>query len=256
MLFTLKSCFKYVFKRQTKYGIHSPFVFDLLTKGLHRSIDQSKWKLTQEYKQKLYNTEQIIEVEDFGAGSHFFNSNQRKVKDIAKIAGMSRSKAKLIFRLAEYFGFISVLELGTSLGIGTSVFKIALPDAQITTIEGCKNTQSIAEKYLKEFGFENINFVNGSFDKQLKPLLEKQDFELIYIDGHHTKQATLDYFETIKSFVKNDTLLIFDDIHWSQEMTDAWDMINSDSQVTVSIDLFYIGLIFFKEELSKQHFIL
>ena len=71
---------------------------------------------------------------------------------------------------------------------------------------------------------------------------------------HHDKLATIAYFEALLPNIHNDSLIIFDDIYWSKGMTEAWEYIYNHDQVTVSIDTYYFGLVWFRKEQPKQHF--
>jgi len=256
MLQKIVSYIIYLLKAQTKFSIHAPFVFDLITLCLEKPNSSVRLSLFITYKKNLLSINDLIEVTDFGAGSKVFKSNKRSVKDIAEIAGMSTKKAKLIFKLVDYFQPKSILEIGTSLGLGTSVLRIAAPNAKITSLEGCAQTAQIADRYLKLNHFNDINIEIGEFSNSLPKILDNQNFELIYFDGNHQKKATLEYFNLCINSIQNNSLFIFDDIHWSKEMEQVWKEIHSDSRVTVSIDLYDMGLVFFRKESTKQHFIL
>lgn len=256
MVFKIFTYLNYLINIKSKYQIHAPFVFDFITKCLEKPTNFVLFNGYKQYKsllQKDYNT---IIVNDFGAGSKIFKSNIRKVKDIAHVAGMNNIKAKYLFKIISYFQPQSILEIGTSLGIGTYVFSIANPKSQIFTLEGCQNTSKIAQNYHTNFHLKNIEYKIGEFMQLIPILLEKKHFDLIYFDGNHTKTATLNYFYEALKFKKNDSIFIFDDIHWSKDMENAWNEIIDNKDVSVSIDLYHIGIIFFKKELSKQHFIL
>jgi len=81
-----------------------------------------------------------------------------------------------------------------------------------------------------------------------------QSYSLIYFDGNHSKQATLDYFELLLPTITNDSVWIFDDIHWSTGMEEAWEIIKSHPKVKVTIDTFQWGIVFFRSEQEKEHF--
>ena len=51
-------------------------------------------------------------------------------------------------------------------------------------------------------------------------------------------------------------ILIIADIHWSKEMQQAWDTIKNHYQVTLSIDIYQMGIVFFNPEIRKQDYIL
>jgi predicted O-methyltransferase YrrM len=225
----------------------------LITKCLEKPVDLKLFNQFKTYKKQYTNSNEIIIVEDFGAGSKVFKSNTRKVKDIARVAGMTPIKAKLLLKLINYFMPYSILEIGTSLGIGTTVMKIAAPFSKITTLEGCNNTARKANDYFVQNQFDNISLKIGEFSETLPQIAQNQVFDLIYFDGNHQKKATLEYFNQCLNAIQNDTLFIFDDIHWTLDMEQAWKEICNNDKVTLSLDLYHIGLIFFKKELSKQH---
>ncbi len=252
----LISYLKYIYRRKTKFRTHSPFVFQLIINCFDVIIDNKKLIQFIDYRKKLFSDKTFINITDFGAGSKIFKTNQREVAKMAKISGMSLTKARLVMKLVHYFQPKNALELGTSLGIGTAAMKIAYADLKISTIEGCNNTAQIAQKYFELNNFEKIELSVGNFETILPKITENNTFDLIYFDGNHTEKSTLDYFNWTLNCIHNDTLFIFDDIHWSQGMENAWNKIIENQKVTISIDLYHLGLVFFRKESTKQHFIL
>lgn len=247
---------KHLVKSKSKYDIHSPFVYDFLTKAIENPLPKEYTKKLTSYRDSLLKDNNLIYVTDFGAGSRVFISNHRKISAVAKYAGISNSKAKLLQKILIYFQPKSILELGTSVGIGTACMRIALPNSNIISLEGCPNTAAIATNYFEKFQLKNIQLKIGEFSKLLPNIYKNQSFDLIYFDGNHQKEATISYFKDCLKSVHNDTILIFDDIHWSKEMEEAWNYIKKHQKVRVSIDLFHIGLVFFRKEQVKQDFIL
>lgn len=246
--------------------MHSPFVYKLVTECFYDKKPYGAYKILKAYRKALTRNRNLITVTDFGAGSRVFKAPQRAVRQIAKQAGVSQKRAKLLFRLAQYFQPQNILELGTSLGLGTIALYLGHRQAQLTTVEGCPNTLELAKaqfaNQLGDTNFKTVRFVNDQFQNILKPdflnlLLEHSDtWNLIYIDGHHSKAATLQYIETLLPYATNKTLWILDDIHLSPGMTEAWEHTKQLPEVTVTIDTFHWGLVFFRTEQVKQHFVI
>ena len=95
----------------------------------------------------------------------------------------------------------------------------------------------------------------GDFNLTLaNKLKEILTIDLAFIDGNHQKKPTIDYFEQCLKYANNNTMFIFDDIHWSQGMENAWNYIKKHEKTTLTIDLFFVGIVFIKSELSKEHF--
>ena len=204
----------------------------------------------------LFSNQNSINITDYGKGSSVFKSNVRKVSDIAKIAGITKKKAALLLRMADYFNPNNILEIGTSVGLGTSVLSIGNPDAQIVTLEGCKKTAEVAIALFSQNHLNNIELVVGNFNETLSDILKNRQFDLIYFDGNHQKEATLNYFNQCLETVHNNSIFIFDDIHWSPEMQLAWEEIKIHPKVTITIDTYFWGLVFFRKEQEKQHFMI
>lgn len=255
MIQQIKSYLNFLKNSTNQHGVHSPFVYSLVTKCFYDKTNYPEYKILKEYRNSLLQNKEHIEVTDFGAGSRVFKSNKRQISAIAKNAGISKKRAELLFRIVRYFQPDTILEIGTSLGLATSALALGNLNSKINTLEGCKNTYSISKIQFQKFNFNNVECVNTEFSKYLKNFqLPTSNFQLIYFDGNHSKNATLEYFELLLPTVTNDSVWIFDDIHWSQEMEDAWEAIKNHPKVKVTIDTFQWGLVFFRKEQEKEHF--
>ena len=253
MWFKISSFFVFLYRSKNKHGIHSPFVFDLLTQCLRSTTNLEKKSKFIKIRTYFLANKQEIEVIDFGQGSSYFKGNKRKIAAIAKIAGIQIKNAHTLIRFVEYFKPKEILEIGTSIGLATAAMQIGNPKAKITTLEGCPETSTIAKKMFSKFEFKNIHLLEGNFDFTLKNALTKK-YELIFFDGNHNKKATLTYFEMCLTMVQNDSIFIFDDINWSKGMQQAWEEIKKNDLVTVTIDTYSWGIVFFRKEQEKQHF--
>ena len=253
MFYQVKSYLKFLVKSTNQHGIHSPFVYDLVTKCFYDNTFFSEFDILKAHRKKIVNSSEIIDVTDFGQGSRIFKSNRRKTAAIAENAGIAPKRQRLLFRLMRYLNVDSALELGTSLGLATVALSVANPLAKINTVEGCTNTSEVAQKYFNDFQLNNIQLHIKNFEVYLAENISEEQ-QLVYIDGNHNKEKTLRYFETLLKQSTNDSVFIFDDIYWSPQMTEAWQEIIKHPKVTVSIDTFYWGLVFFRSEQPKEHF--
>lgn len=252
-VYAAKSYLSFLLKSQNQHGVHSPFVYNLVTKCFYDRSKYKDYEVIKKYRNQLISNNEIIEIEDFGSGSKKFRTNNRKISSFSKTSGASIKKAFLLFRLANYFNSKNILELGTALGMATFALAVSNKNVKITTIEGSKNLADFTIQILKNYNIANVELINNQF-KYALPALKKCTWDLIFVDGHHDKTATINYFEMLLPSLHNDTVIIFDDIHWSEEMTVAWKTIIKHSRVTVSIDTFYFGLVFFRKEQTKEHF--
>lgn len=251
------SFFKYKKHAVNEHGIHSPFVFELYNEAINVDSKYYCYDAIEAMRAKLLLVEKTIEVNDFGAGSKIAKSNNRKISTIAKTSLKPKKYAQLLFRLVNYFKPKSILELGTSLGITTMYLSASNSKTQIYTVEGCNNLAKVAVLNFHKIGYKNIKQINKKFDDFIPEFIkENSNIDFVYIDGNHTKNATLKYFNHLLSIAHNNTVFVFDDIYWSKQMTEAWEEIKKNKRVTTTIDLYYLGIVFLKKELSKEHFVL
>lgn len=249
---------KYKLTSFTDHDLHSPFVFNLYTELIRNPHPYYDFKDLNQLRKQLLQNETIIEITDFGAGSKIFKNNKRRIKDIAK-HGISHPKyAEFLYRLVNKFNPKTVVELGTSIGLTTLYLAKACPKSKIYTIEGCPELYQFSKHLFQIHHQENIHSVLGHFDEKFKSLIQEIDtIDFLYLDGNHSYEPTIRYFQEALLKKNNESIFVFDDIHWSEEMEKAWNEIKQHPEVTLTLDLFYIGIVFFrKEQKQKEHFIL
>ncbi|ATP59333.1 SAM-dependent methyltransferase [Pedobacter ginsengisoli] len=246
---------KHRFTAKSRHGTHSPFVYKLTDEVIYDFKSKIEYKSIEVQRKKLFNDDSLVTVTDLGAGSHLNKNRTKKVSQIAKNALKNPALAQLIYRLAKDNNPKSIIELGTCLGITTAYLSKARPDAEVITIEGCPETAKVAYNNFKELDLENVELQVGNFDVLLPEIIDKRDkLDFVYIDGNHRKEATLNYFNWCLPKVHENSLLIFDDIYWSKGMKEAWGEIKNHPDVIVTIDLFWIGLVYFRKGQAKEHF--
>ncbi len=247
---------RYVRKAKNEYGIHSPFVYRLVTECLYDKTRYPDYVRLKAYRKNLLQDQTPLSVTDPGAGSRKFSGSTRPISRMVRTAGSPLKKMKWLYRCARYFEIRNALELGSHLGLGLYPLALAMPEAEITGIEGDPALHRFTSKLMKEKGVENIRLVYGRFDDVLPEILQGQTFDLIHLDGNHTKEATLCYMEKIKPHIHDNTLILVDDIRWSPGMYEAWREIVNDPFFHVSIDLFRMGMVFKRHMQQKEHFII
>jgi predicted O-methyltransferase YrrM len=238
--------------------MHSPFVFEFITKVLNDKTVYPEYEKVEALRDQLLNDNTVLEVEDFGAGSVIDNKNKRSISSIAKNAAKPKKFGQLLFRMVKHYQPATILELGTSLGITTLYLSLAKPDGKLITMEGSKEIAEVTKRNFRNLEIRNIEIVEGNFDNTLSSVVRGlSTVDFAFIDGNHRKEPTERYFKEILAKTNNDSILVFDDIHWSSEMEAAWETIKNNAAVTCSIDLFFIGIIFFRKEFKeKQHFVI
>jgi predicted O-methyltransferase YrrM len=246
---------KHYFTAKNRHGVHSPFVYELIDSVIYDFSVKAEYLPIEQIRQQLLQSQTKVTVVDLGAGSHINKNQVKEVRQIAKNALKPPRLAQLIYRIIAHLKPKSLIELGTCLGVTSLYLHKANPAAQLTTIEGCQEIADVAAKNFAISEAKNIDLKVGNFDDVLPEVLEKgQQIDFVFIDGNHTEEATLRYFDWILPKAYDKTVIVFDDIYWSEGMKSAWKKIKQHPKVSVTVDLFWIGLVFFKKDQVKEDF--
>jgi predicted O-methyltransferase YrrM len=252
--------FQYLLKASNGkgHGIHSPFVFEFVTKIMNDKKQYDCYAPVEQLRKQLKKDQTMLAIDDFGAGSHSNTQKQRSVSYIARTSLKPKKYSQLLFRIVRFYKPETILELGASFGITSSYLASGNASANVITMEGAKSIAAVAENNFKKLAIHNIKLIKGNFDETLPALLARvATIDLAFIDGNHRKEPTINYFTQLLPKLNDYSILIFDDIHWSKEMEEAWSIIRAHTSVTLTIDLFFIGIVFFrKEHREKEHFII
>lgn len=255
----VNSYLSYLFRRKGKHSIHSPFVYDFVTKILHDEKPHEACKVFKHARKRNFTNKNVIETVDFGAaaGKKKFITYRIAVDKLAKKRSSSIKEAALLYKVVKFFKPSQMLELGTSVGMGSIPLAMGNPDGKLITIEGCASVASVAQSNFNKFGLTNIEQVIGNFDVELQAVLSQMgSIDLVYFDGNHRKLPTLRYFNQCLEKAHENSIFIFDDIYACDEMVAAWNEIKQHPKVSISLDFFHLGMVFFKNDVSKQEFTL
>jgi len=251
------------------HGIHSPFIFEFITGVLNDRFRYKEYDEVEKIRRKLRSEERTILYNDYGAGSRRSRQGKTitgsgsnkpgvvKIRDIARYSAVNKKFGQLLFRTVRYFKPATILELGTSLGISTMYMAMANRDTTIISIEADRNLAEIARHSVFNAGLHNVEVINDRFENALPPLIERLGNKLfVFIDGNHEKSPTLQYFKQLLVKSGSGMIMAVDDIHWSPGMSEAWQEIKSDHRVKITMDLFFMGLVFFNRGVQKQNFVI
>ncbi len=257
LFFRLKAYLQYLLRAKGVGNMHSPFVYDFMVNVLHDRRHFYAYDEIESLRSRLLSSDEIISVIDYGAGAHAPIPEKRRVRDVLKKSAKPARQAQLLFRIAVYNKCMQLLELGTSLGISAMYLAKASINAKVISLEGSPALAAKARSNFISAGINNIEVIEGPFATTLMKALEKSGKpDLVFFDGNHRLEPTLQYFSQALAFADEQSIFIFDDIHWSPEMNAAWKIIKGNARVTLTIDLFHFGIVFFRKQLSKQDFIL
>ncbi len=232
-------------------GIPSPFVFELVSKVFVDTKEYGEYRLIEDKVKELYSNDNAISFKELGGGSRRLGDTKRKVSDIVRHSSVNKKYGRLIYRMVQYYKPQTILEIGTSLGVSTMYMALANRNTVIHTIEGNESVGSLAKKLAAELRLDNIEFHFGLFDEVLPDLSDRISPSLFFIDGNHTYESTIRYFNLVKSHMR-EGFIIIDDIYWSYGMRKAWKEIRNSN--TTTIDIFEMGIVVIKETLTEEKY--
>lgn len=237
-------------KNRRGHGIHSPFVYKFCRQVLIKKVPDND-AIEEVRRQQKRNYNKIL-FSDLGAGSLRQRQSMRPIAHLAKHA-TNKKKNKFLFKLVQFIQPIQIIELGTSLGFSTMYMASASPAVAVYTVEGVPQIAEIASKTFQKLDFKNIQLIEGDFMDEFPALMKKyKNNTLTFIDGNHTCDATLYYFDLIMQQPLKENVVVIDDIRWSKGMYTAWKKILKHKRVSLSIDLYYLGIVFLDRNMAKQ----
>jgi len=247
-----------IFSRHRRgHGIHSPFVYNLITQVFRNKIDPVVVSNIENLRKEMLSDHRVINVTDYGSGSKHFRGGMREISSIARHSSVPGKYGKLLYKLAGEYGGSDIIELGTSLGISTLYLAAGAKGSVVHTVEGCPSVSGLAKKNFERSGFDNIRLYTRKFDEALSELKEKNIRPgLVFIDGDHRKDAILKYFDALGSMCNEKSVIVIDDIHRSAEMASGWQEIKKMKNVSITIDIHRMGIVFFRRGIAKFDYII
>ena len=245
-------------------GVHSPYLFEWVRMVMSDKHAYRVWEDIESVRARMLVSDQVVEFVDYGSGVGRKGEGakgEKRVKDIAK-GSLARAKyAQMLFRLVNWLGHqlreenrgLTIVELGTSLGVTTAYLAGVDTRDKVYTYEGCEAVAKIAKENWNVLGMNNISCLVGPIDvEQLRGGFGYID--VAFVDANHTYEASMRYFDVLAQKVHEKSVVVMDDIHHSEEMERAWKEICADERVTSTIDLYQMGLVFFDKHYWKRNY--
>ncbi len=255
---------RYYFTAGTRHGLHAPFVYELYEQVICHPGPFGAWGPIEARRRALQHDTRQLTLTDFGAGPGAAlaappaAARVRRVADVARTAAKPAKYGQLLFRLVNHFRPAHLLELGTSLGLSAAYLAAPHSRNRLLTLEGDPASAAIARETFQKLGIRNAEVLVGEFDQTLPTALARLGgrLDFVFFDGNHRYEPTMRYVRACLPARHEGTVFVVDDINWSEEMGQAWAEIQALPEVTLTIDLFFVGLVFFRPNAPKQHFTL
>lgn len=246
----------YFFTSGTRHSVHSPFVYDFVCKVLNARKNKPMYHEFELLRSRMLKSKSQIVVQPLGASPEK-EAVKVPLSTVARRSAKSARYAELLERICDYFQPQIAVEIGTSLGLSALYQASALQDGMLYTLEGNPDSAKVAAFNFEKLGFNNIQLIEGNFDEQLPLLIQALPrLDYVFFDGNHSSEATLRYFELCLQKAHNGSVFVFDDIRWSDDMHFAWSKIKNHPLVTVTVDVYAMGIVFFRKEQEKEDFVI
>jgi len=217
------SYLKYLWQRKSEYSIHSPFVFDFMKKVLYDRGSNRDYDL-------------MLRISRLLDGKKYAKRKKRK-------------EARLLYRLVSYMEPETVLTFGRLSALNTS----ALALGNLQTKVYLEQSPDFLET-LNSMGVVNVNLIRRDVDEEEQ--FERLNTGFVFYGLDDFGDDTWNNLEEGFGTVDEDTVLVFEGIHHSRHTEAAWEAIKANEDVTLSMDLYCIGIVFFREGIEKQDFVL
>lgn len=232
------------------HGVHSPFLFNFIQHVLNDRTLYDEYAYPEQYRAELFSDTSIYTAVDHGASAR--SGQQLRVDRTARVSLQPSKWAQLLFRIIRYYHPGPVLELGTSLGVTTHYLALADREQPVLTLEGDPFIADRARTHFEQSGLVNTTVWTTPFDQRLPAALDQLgQVGFALVDGNHRKEPTLAYVDQLMPYLGNQSILVLDDIHWSVPMQEAWVQIQSRPEVRCTIDLFRMGIVFFRTDFHE-----
>lgn len=248
---------QYCWRALGRHGVHSPFVYVLADQVLPHKQSAAGTAIDALRTKLLHDTTPIT-IQDHGAGYAADGKRARKLRvcDVARSSARRRRSGLLLLRLCQHLQPQAVLELGTNLGFSALYQCAGLPaTTRFITVEGSHSLAVLARQHLAQLGHTQVQVWHTTFEAALASH-ELGRLDYVLLDGHHTYDASLHYFGAVLPRLNPGAVFILDDIYWSPGMALAWRQLCAHPAVSLSIDIYEMGLLFVGRPQARQHFVL
>ena len=244
---------QYLWQGKSHYHIHSPFVFDLVNKVLRDKRNFYDLELIEQKRIALLDDNTPLDIKEVTLPDS--GLKRTSVAALARKTAIPSKYGQLLFRLANHYRAKQILEIGTGIGISTSYLACSNRKGRMISLEGDPARAAIAKKLLHQLNCSSVEVREGNFEVTLPDAVhDLGNIDLVFMDGNHQLDATLHYFETILPALHENSLVVVDDIYWSADMELTWQQLQQHSKVSLSIDLYRLGLLFFTPDfVVPQH---
>lgn len=239
---------KYYLKAKSIHKVDSPVLYTIFKEILDDNRQYYAFARIQQLRNTISQNHTYFTRTDMGASTQTAKTTPAV---LLKQSAIGRAKGEMLFRIIKWFKPNAILELGTNLGISAAYMASVNTDTRVKTLEGDPYLVNLAKEHFNILELNNIEVIEGDFLKSLGEIVHKNEvYDVFYVDGNHSKTPTLQYLDSILKLSTQKYLIIFDDIYWSKEMAETWNLIKSKNNFNLVLDLYHWGIVAYIPDLK------
>jgi len=251
MKFRTISRIKYLKKARHRHGhgIHSPFLFYLITEVIENNEKLPQFKSFKQLKKKVLDL--IDDPSDSSVKKIYdqFDIRYTKSKKLCKKIELPEKYQQIVFHLIREFKPSLIIHYGPTLGVNPAILATANLDGLVYQVNNDPPCKLISKKLLNDSGIPNIQFIPENSVPNINS-------EFVLLNCFNNPDFSQSMIQNYINQHSNDGVLIIRGIHESNEMESMWQNTIAHQNIRVSLDLFEIGILLFRKGLQKENFIL
>lgn len=234
------------------YGVHSPFVYNLITKVIEEKHPFYSFKEIELLRKQLRFDDRYITYPDRHHKGHL---KKRKIGDIVEREAITSKRGALLFRLVNYFKSENILQLGPSIGLSTLYLTSYASGLKCIALENIPAFATIAQQLFDKAARNPVDLRVGDY-KELLPsaLSDMNKIDFVFFNTLYEQSGNTYLFNECLKYIHNESVFVFDGIKANNKMRTFWKEICKNPEVTVTIDLYSLGIVFFNKKLHKRDY--
>ncbi|MDD2435944.1 MAG: SAM-dependent methyltransferase [Massilibacteroides sp.] len=215
------------------HGVHSPFVFNFITKV----IDE----------RAAYYCLKDIEL----TRKKFFYENEPFHKwEIRPKYGA------LLMRISNYLKPQNLLLIGSDLSFSALYSSSYASTTRCVVLEEKTEIAAFSRSVIEKHRAKNILLKEGVYQKTVSEVLEHTDkLDFVYFGYPNDSALDIPVFECILPHLHEHSVLILRGIRKTKDRKEFWNRLCARPEVSVTIDVYELGIAFFNHKIHKKNYI-
>ena len=225
------------------YGVHSPFVFDLITNVIEEKSFYYAYHDISLIREQLIQKKRFID----------YNGEQINLKKALRKYGISKKEGEFLFRLTNHYKPRTILSISSSGGLAPLYLSRYGSNVECVTLEYETDLYDLAVHFLnRETNTSHYIWLCSYYDFYPPKISMFNQIDCIYMGKELGVNSLYYSFNQCIPLIHDKTFCVLAGIHSSTEKLNYWNELCQHPNVTVAVDLYQMGLLFFDPKLNKR----